>query len=243
VEKTKLFLSGNEAVAKGSYDSGVKVGVGYPGTPSTEILEAFVKFRDVYTEWSINEKTALEIGIGSSLSGARTLVTMKHVGVNVAADPLFTASYAGVGGGLIIITADDPGMHSSQNEQDNRHYGEFAKVPVLEPADSQEVYDFIDFGLNLSEKYDTPVLFRLTTRIAHTRCIVVPVERDYKRTNFKFERNLTKYVMIPAFARKRHIVMENRMKLLGKDLTKFSLETVRMFYDDAQTAGYTINIT
>ncbi len=222
----KHFLSGNEAVARGCYDSGVRVGVGYPGTPSTEILEAFVKFKDVYTEWSINEKTALEIGLGSSLSGARTLVTMKHVGVNVAADPLFTASYAGVGGGLIVISADDPGMHSSQNEQDNRHYGEFAKLPVLEPADSQEVYDFIDFGLNLSEKYDTPVLFRLTTRIAHTRCIVTPSVKKYERKILNFERNLTKYVMIPAFARKRHIVVENRMKLLEKDSNEFSINNI-----------------
>ncbi len=224
----KLFLSGNEAIAKGAYDSGIRVGVGYPGTPSTEILEAFVKNPDVYTEWSINEKTALEVGIGASLAGARALVTMKHVGVNVAADPLFTLSYTGVVGGLIVVSADDPGMHSSQNEQDNRHYGESAKIPVLEPADSQEAYDFIDFGLNLSEKYDTPVLFRITTRIAHTRCIVVPSQKKYERKVFKFNRNLSKYVMIPANARKRHIIVEERIKRLENDSNDFFINRMEV---------------
>jgi len=164
-----VVLSGNEAVARGAFEAGVKVAAAYPGTPSTEILENFVKYEGVYGEWSPNEKVALEVGFGASLGGARALVVMKHVGLNVAADPLMTLSYTGVNGGLVVVTADDPGMHSSQNEQDNRLYARFAKIPLIEPSDSQEAKDFLKVAYDLSERFDTPVLFRLTTRVAHGR--------------------------------------------------------------------------
>src|SRR5512141_2564756 len=161
----KQLLSGNEAIARGAFEAAVAVGTGYPGTPSTEILENLTSYPGVYTEWSVNEKVALEVGVGSALAGARTLVTMKHVGLNVAADPLFTAAYVGVKGGLVIVSADDPAMHSSQNEQDNRHYAYAAKVPLLDPSDSQEAKDFARLAFDLSEKFDTPVILRTTTRI------------------------------------------------------------------------------
>jgi len=156
----RVILSGNEAIARGAYEAGVLLASAYPGTPSTEILENITKYEDIYSEWSPNEKVAMEVGVGSTIAGARTLVAMKHVGVNVAADPLFTLSYTGVGGGLVLVTADDPAMHSSQNEQDNRNYGKFAKIPVIEPSDSQEAKDFVGLALDLSEEFDTPVLFR-----------------------------------------------------------------------------------
>ena len=167
------LLTGNEAVARGAFESGVGVGVGYPGTPSTEILENFVGYPGVYAEWAPNEKVALEVGFGASLAGARVLVTMKHVGLNVAADPFMTMSYTGVNGGLVLITADDPGMHSSQNEQDNRFYARFAQVPMLEPGDSQEAKDYLAKAYLISEQFDTPVMVRLTTRLSHTRTPVI----------------------------------------------------------------------
>ncbi len=208
---TKL-LSGNEAIAWGAYDYGVKVASAYPGTPSTEILENIARFDDVYAEWAPNEKVALEVAIGACLGGVRTLASMKHVGLNVAADPFFTASYIGVNGGLVIISADDPGMHSSQNEQDNRHYALAAKVPMLEPADSQEAYEFIGEALEISEKYDTPVLFRVTTRISHSKGVV---RRRANRVQHLrepgFVKDPPKYVMVPNFARQRHDVVEQRV--------------------------------
>ncbi|MGQ9630827.1 MAG: indolepyruvate ferredoxin oxidoreductase subunit alpha [bacterium] len=210
------FLSGNEAIARGAYDAGVTVASAYPGTPSTEILENFSEYEGVYSEWSTNEKVALEMGIGASLVGARVLVAMKHVGLNVASDPLMTASYTGVKGGLVVVSADDPGMHSSQNEQDNRHYARMAKIPMLEPSDSQEAYDFVRLALDLSEEYDTPVLLRITTRIAHSKGIVHLRERVNLERRFAFERNPAKYVMIPAFARKRHSFVEERQERLRK---------------------------
>ncbi|MFW6181582.1 MAG: indolepyruvate ferredoxin oxidoreductase subunit alpha, partial [Spirochaetota bacterium] len=164
----KLLLSGNEAIARGAYEAGVRVGTGYPGTPSTEILEALTEYPGVYTEWSVNEKVALEVAIGAAVAGARSLATMKHVGLNVASDPLFTASYIGVKGGLVIACADDPDMHSSQNEQDSRHYARAAKVPMLEPSDSQEAKDFTRLAFSLSEEYDTPVILRSATRVSHS---------------------------------------------------------------------------
>lgn len=224
----KSLLFGNEAIAFGAYHAGATVGTGYPGTPSTEILENFKKFKDIYTEWSINEKVALEVAIGSSLSGARTLVTMKHVGVNVAADPLFTASYIGVKGGLVIVSADDPYMHSSQNEQDNRHYARSAKLPMLDPSDSQEAYDFTKYAFELSEEYDTPVILRTTTRISHSKSIVVDSNEKYEVKNLGFEKNAKKFVMIPAYARARHFDVEKRLTKLENDSNTFSINRMEI---------------
>lgn len=225
----KLLLSGNEAIALGAYEAGVKVGVGYPGTPSTEILETLEKYDEIYTEWSVNEKVAFEVGIGASLGGVRTLVTMKHVGVNVAADPLFTFSYMGVRGGFVVVTADDPFMHSSQNEQDNRNYAYAAKIPMLEPSDSEEARQFTKIAFELSEKYDTPVFLRPTTRVCHAYSIVTVDENKDKRVEInkgKFERNLKKFVMIPAYARARHFAVEDREKRIKEDADTLSINKI-----------------
>jgi indolepyruvate ferredoxin oxidoreductase alpha subunit len=209
----RQLLSGNQAIALGAYEAGVAVGAGYPGTPSTEILESLVAYPGVYAEWSVNEKTALEVGLGAALAGARALVTMKHVGLNVAADPLFTAAYVGVKGGLVVVNADDPQMHSSQNEQDNRHYARAAKLPLLEPADSEEARRFTALAFDLSERFDTPVILRSTTRLSHSQSPVDPPrERRQAAGAPRFERNLAKYVMIPAHARARHAVVEERLR-------------------------------
>ena len=225
----KLLLSGNEAIALGAFEAGVRVGTGYPGTPSSEILENLTKYSGVYTEWSVNEKIALEVAIGSSLSGARTLVTMKHVGMNVAADPLFTCSYIGVKGGLVIINADDPNMHSSQNEQDNRNYAYAAKIPMLEPSDSQEAKDYTKFAFDISEKYDTPVIIRTTTRISHGKSIVKSGALISKNDNVTgFARNIKKYVMIPGHARFRHIEVEKRMIKLTSDVNTFDINKIEI---------------
>src|SRR4030066_1933059 len=165
-------LTGNEAIARAAYEAGVKVATAYPGTPSTEILENISRYREIYCQWSVNEKVAMEVASGASIAGARTLVAMKHVGLNVAADPFMTLSYTGINGGLVIVSADDPAMHSSQNEQDNRFYAKFAKVPMLEPSDSQEALDMLKTAFEISEKFDTPVLVRTTTRISHSRSLV-----------------------------------------------------------------------
>ncbi len=218
----KKHLSGNEAIALGAYEAGATVGTGYPGTPSTEILESFKDFPEVYAEWSVNEKTALEVAIGSSLGGKRSLVTMKHVGLNVAADPLFTASYIGVNGGLVIVTADDPGMHSSQNEQDNRHYALAAKIPMLEPSDSQEAKDFTKLAFEISEKYDTPVLLRTTSRISHSKGIVKTGKRIVPSVKH-FRKCSEKYVMIPSNARPRHTEVEKRLISLEKGSEKLPI--------------------
>ncbi|MDR3121319.1 MAG: hypothetical protein LBU58_08315, partial [Clostridiales bacterium] len=220
----KSLLLGNEAVARAAYDAGAAVASAYPGTPSTEITENLAKYPDIYCEWAPNEKVALETALGASIAGARAICAMKHVGLNVAADPLFTASYTGVNGGLVIMAADDPGMHSSQNEQDSRYYGLSAKVPVLEPADSQECYDFVKAAFELSERFDTPVIVRLTTRVAHSRSLVaaapgsgaggatgrgpVPLK--------PYRKDVGKYVMMPAMARGRHVEVEKRMRALGE---------------------------
>ncbi len=213
--KGNQFLSGNEAVALGAHDFGVRVATAYPGTPSTEILERISQFYNIYSEWSCNEKVAMEVAIGASLGGVRSLVSMKHVGLNVAADPLFTSSYIGVKGGLVFISADDPGMHSSQNEQDNRHYALAAKIPMFEPVDSQDAYQLIGLALNISEQYDTPVLFRMTTRLSHSKGIVSRnAEYQADLEGSAFEPNAPKYVMIPVFARQRHMLLEERMHQL-----------------------------
>ncbi|MCK4777707.1 MAG: indolepyruvate ferredoxin oxidoreductase subunit alpha, partial [Actinomycetia bacterium] len=168
----KVLLSGNEAFARGAFEAGVKFASAYPGTPSTEILENISRYSEIYSEWCPNEKVALEVAGGAAVAGARSLAAMKHVGLNVAADPLFTLSYTGIEAGLVVITADDPNMYSSQNEQDNRHYARASKIPMLEPSDSQEAKDFINSALKISEKFDTPVLLRSTTRISHSKTIV-----------------------------------------------------------------------
>ncbi|NLI11446.1 indolepyruvate ferredoxin oxidoreductase subunit alpha [Pelotomaculum propionicicum] len=206
----KELLSGNEAIARGAFESGVTVAAAYPGTPSTEILENFARYPGVYAEWAPNEKVAMEVGIGSSLAGARTLVAMKHVGVNVAADPLLTFAYTGVNGGFVLVSADDPGMHSSQNEQDNRHYAKFAKIPLLEPCDSQEARDMVGLALEISEQFDTPVMLRTTTRVAHSQSFV-ETGNPRPGTTRGYVKNAPKYLMVPAFAKMRRAALEVRM--------------------------------
>ncbi len=205
----KEILLGNFAVARGAYEAGATVATAYPGTPSTEITEEISKYKEINTEWSANEKVAMEVAIGASIMGARSIVCMKHVGVNVAADPLFTASYTGINGGLVVVVADDPGMHSSQNEQDSRFYARMSMVPMLEPSDSSEAKDYVKKAFEISEKFDTPCFVRLTTRVSHSRSIVELAERDNVAIK-DYEKNIPKYVMVPALAKKRHIVVEKR---------------------------------
>lgn len=216
---TRKIMTGNEAIARGAFEAGVTVGTAYPGTPSTEILENLARYPGIECNWSTNEKVALEVAIGASLEGTRVLAAMKHVGVNVAADPLLTLSYIGVGGGLVLVSADDPGMHSSQNEQDNRHYARFAKIPLLEPSDSQEAKNFVIVAMDLSEEYDTPVMLRTTTRISHSRTVV---ELGKRKTTGKrkYQKRPTKHVMLPAFARERHPFVEKRLLALANEADK-----------------------
>lgn len=204
----KLMLT-NEAVARGAYEAGVRVISSYPGTPSTEITEYAAKYQEMYTEWAPNEKVAVEVAVGASIAGARAMSCMKHVGVNVAADPIFTAAYTGVNGGLLIVVADDPAMHSSQNEQDSRFYARSAHIPMLEPSDSGEAKDYVKLGFELSEQYDTPVFLRLTTRIAHSQSFVDMGERTEVPLK-EYKKDVMKYVMMPAMARGRHIAVEDR---------------------------------
>jgi len=218
--KKRLF-SGNEAIARGAYEAGVRVAAGYPGTPATEILESLAKYEGVYAEWSVNEKVALEVASGASIAGARALAAMKHVGLNVASDPLMTLSYTGVGGGLVIVTADDPGHHSSQNEQDNRNYAAFAKLPMLEPADSGEAYRFARLAFALSEKFDTPVLVRTTTRISHSRSVVTEGRPGRPRAARMPAPDPAKYVMIPGYSEARHEFVEDRLAKLGEFAESF----------------------
>jgi indolepyruvate ferredoxin oxidoreductase alpha subunit len=211
VTKLKELLSGNEAIARGAYEAGVTVAVGYPGTPSTEILENAVRYKsDIYCEWSPNEKVAFEVAAGASWTGARSIVTMKHVGFNVAADPLMTLAYIGTVGGMVICVADDPGMHSSQNEQDSRNYARFAKIPVLEPSDSQEAKDFIQLGLQISEEFRTPVILRTTTRVSHSRSLVEIGDRKMSGKKVGFEKNPPRFVPIPMWARQMRVAVEER---------------------------------
>ena len=211
-----LFFSGNEAIAHGAARAGAGFACGYPGTPSTEILETAAGISGIHAEWCINEKVAVETAIGASLAGVRTMVTMKHVGLNVAADPLMTLSLTGVNAGLVIVSADDPGMHSSQNEQDNRNYAKFAKIPLLEPSDSQEAYDFLAEAFSLSEEFDTPVLLRSTTRVSHGRGRVIP-RMPVALEPREYERDSSKYVMVPQYARARNrLVLERLQKLRAR---------------------------
>lgn len=223
----KRLLSGNEAVARGAWEAGVVVASAYPGTPSTEILENFARFPNVYAEWAPNEKVAVDVAVGAAYAGRRALAAMKHVGVNVAADSVFYASMTGVEAGLVIVTADDPSMHSSQNEQDNRRYAKFARMPCLEPSDSQEAKDLVGAALDLSEQFDTPVFLRLTTRICHSSTAVdLGDQRKVEPTLEKFPRNPAKYVMVPGNARKKHPVIEERIGLLSEFAETFSFNRV-----------------
>jgi len=216
----KKLLLGNAAVARGAYEAGVNVVASYPGTPSTEITEEIVKFEEIYAEWSPNEKVAGEVAIGASIAGARAMSCMKHVGLNVMADPVFTVSYTGVNGGLVFCVADDPGMHSSQNEQDSRHYAKASKIMMLEPADSLECKEYTRQAFELSEKFDTPVFIRLSTRVSHSQSLVELGERADVPVKV-YEKNPAKYVMMPGNAIKRHVDVENRIA----DLTEFAETT------------------
>ncbi len=211
----KVLLSGNEAIARGVYEAGVSVAYGYPGTPSTEILENIAEYEAVHAEWAANEKVAFENGIGSSIAGVRVFVAMKQVGLNVATDPLFTFSYTGVNGGFVFVSADDPQLYSSQNEQDNRHYARAAKIPMFEPSDSQEAKDLIIRAYEVSEQFDTPVLVRTSTRISHSKSIVDIGQRK-KVERKPYEKNPAKFVMIPAHGIKRHAFIEERLKRLAE---------------------------
>jgi indolepyruvate ferredoxin oxidoreductase alpha subunit len=222
------LMSGNEAIARGAWECGATFGSGYPGTPSTEILETFAQYKGVYAEWSPNEKVGLEVAIGAAFAGARAMAVMKHVGVNVAADPLFTVSYTGTNGALVIITADDPSLHSSQNEQDNRNYAKFAKIPMLEPADSQEAKDFIKLAFELSEKFDTPVFLRTTTRVSHSKS-VVRIEEPVKAADRTEIRHLPlKYVMVPMNARARRVEVEKRTQAIREWAETFAGNRMEM---------------
>ncbi len=210
----KRLMQGNEAAARGLYEAGCCVASSYPGTPSTEITEEIAKYDDVYSEWSPNEKVSMETAFGASLAGRRSFCGMKHVGLNVAADPLFTVSYTGVNAGMVICVADDAGMHSSQNEQDSRHYAKAAKLPMLEPSDSQEALDYFKAAYEISEKFDAPVIVKMCTRVAHSQSLVEAGERQ-EVPERPYEKNIAKYVMMPGNAIKRHPVVEERMKRLA----------------------------
>lgn len=221
----KKLMLGNAAVARGAYEAGVRVVSSYPGTPSTEITESIVKYDDIYVEWAPNEKVACEVAIGASIAGARSMSCMKHVGLNVMADPVFTVSYIGTNGGLVLCVADDPGMHSSQNEQDSRHYAAAAKIPMLEPADSEECKEFTKLAYEISEEFDTPVFIRLSTRVSHSQSLVELNDRadiDLK----PYEKNIPKNVMMPAMAIGRHVVVEKREAALREYAETTALNVV-----------------
>ncbi len=223
----RTIMLGNEAIARGAYEAGVKLSSAYPGTPSTEISEYLAKYDAVYTEWAPNEKVAAEVAIGASISGVRSLACMKHVGLNVASDPLYTFSYTGVGGGSVFVVADDPGLASSQNEQDTRMIARAAHVPVLEPSDSQEAKDFVKFGYQLSEAYDTPVILRTTTKLAHSQSTVELCDR-VEVEDKKYDRDLSKYVMMPASAIGRHLVVEDRESRMAADAADFTVNKMEL---------------
>lgn len=225
---SKVLLSGNEAIAQGAWECGVAVGVGYPGTPSTETLENLAKHGDVYCEWSPNEKVALEVGIGAAMGGVRALVTMKHVGVNVAADPLMSVCNAGVNGGLVILAADDPSIYSSQNEQDSRNYAAFARVPMLEPSNSAEAYAMVQKAFEISERFDTPVFLRETVRIAHTKTLVECGEQRAQLDPKPYENDAARWVMVPANAKRRRLVVDERTKELEAFAEETPLNRVEM---------------
>jgi indolepyruvate ferredoxin oxidoreductase alpha subunit len=231
----KRLLSGNEAVARGAWEADVVVASAYPGTPSTEILENFARYPNVYAEWSPNEKVALDVAVGAAYAGRRALAAMKHVGVNVAADSVFYSSMTGMEAGLVIITADDPDIHSSQNEQDNRRYAKFARIPCLEPSDSQEAKDLVAVAFDFSEQFDTPVFLRLTTRICHSSTpVTLGDQMEIVPTLEKFPRNPAKYVMVPGNARKRHPIIEERIAVLTEFAETFPFNRVEWRDNGAQ---------
>ena len=223
----KTIMLGNEAIARGAYEAGVKLSSAYPGTPSTEISEYLAKYEEVYTEWAPNEKVAAEVAIGASISGVRSLACMKHVGLNVASDPLYTFAYTGVNGGSVFVVADDPGLASSQNEQDTRMIARAAHVPVLEPSDSGEAKEFIKYAYELSEKYDTPVILRTTTKLAHSQSAVELCERQ-EIADREYTRDMRKYVMMPASAIGRHLVVEDREKRMAEDSAEFCVNKLEI---------------
>lgn len=235
----KKILLGNEAIARGAYEAGVKVSSAYPGTPSTEISESLAKYEEVYAEWAPNEKVATEVAIGASIAGVRSMCAMKHVGVNVAADPLYTVAYTGVRGGMVLVAADDPGMYSSQNEQDSRMVARAAMVPVLEPSDSAEAKEFMKYAYELSETYDTPVMLRTTTRLSHSQGIVELNPRQ-EREDLPYERDPAKFVMMPGNAIKRHLIVEARMKKMAQDACHFAVNRVE--YKDRSVGFITSGI-
>ena len=228
----KKLMLGNEAVARGLYEAGCNFVSSYPGTPSTEITEEAAKYDEIYAEWAPNEKVAMESAFGASLAGKRSFCGQKHVGLNVAADPLFTISYTGVNGGMVITVADDAGMHSSQNEQDSRHYAIAAKLPMLEPSNSQEALDFTKLAYEISEKFDTPVIIKMCTRVAHSQSIVELGERKEKEP-VTYEKDPQKFVMMPAMAKKRHPIIEERTKALSKWAETASINTIEEGSDNS----------
>lgn len=236
--ETKIML-GNEAIARGAYEAGVKVSAAYPGTPSTEISENIIKYPEIYAEWSPNEKVAAEVAIGASLSGVRALASMKCVGLNVASDPLYTDAYIGVNGGLVVVVADDPGLYSSQNEQDTRCIARAAMIPVLEPADSSEAKEFTKLAFELSEKYDTPMILRTTTRLAHSQGTVELCER-VEVEDKPYERNPQKNVMMPGNARLRHVFVEERLNKMADDASLFEINKAE--YNDTSIGVITSGI-
>ena len=238
MSETKIML-GNEAIARGAYEAGVKVSSAYPGTPSTEISENIVKYPEIYAEWAPNEKVAMEVAIGASISGVRAMASMKMVGVNVASDPLYTVSYIGANGGLVLAAADDPGLYSSQNEQDSRCVARVAQVPVLEPSDSQEAKDFTKLAFEYSERYDTPVMVRTTTRLAHSQGPVTLEERQ-EIPDKPYERSAAKHVMMPANAKGRHIHVENRLRQMAEDACGFAIN--KAIYKDTSVGFITSGI-
>ena len=227
-EVKKVIMLGNEAIARGAYEAGVKVSAAYPGTPSTEISENLVKYKDdLYCEWSPNEKVATEVAIGASVAGVRAMSCMKHVGFNVAADPAYTVSYMGVNRGLVIVVADDPGLYSSQNEQDTRMVARAAQLPVLEPSDSSEAKEFMKIAFDLSEKFDRPFVFRTTTRLAHSQGLVELCDRE-EIPDKPYEKNIRKTVMMPGNAKLRHVEIEKRNLELAEAANTLPINRVEM---------------
>ena len=235
----KKILLGNEAIARGAWEAGVKVSSAYPGTPSTEVSESLALYPEVYAEWAPNEKVATEVAIGASISGVRSMCAMKHVGVNVAADPLYTAGYTGVRGGMVVVAADDPGIYSSQNEQDSRMVARAAMIPVVEPSYSAEAKEFMKYAFELSEKYDTPVMLRTTTRLSHSQGLVELEERKVPE-DIPYERDAAKYVMMPGNAIRRHVAVEARMKRMAEDASELPIN--RAEYRDLSVGFITSGI-